>query len=305
MTAKKAISKKDMGGLGITNMADGSAATDASTKQQVDAAAAFGASLANRGSTTTDHTAINDWDTAIQSKRLDQFTAPNTDVAWNSHKITSLLDPSSAQDAATKNYVDTSLATATAGLVFKGKVRAATATNVSVTSAPSTIDGVTPTAGDVFLLTGQTTGSENGPRVWTAAGAAMAYASNWNTTALASPGSLWVVQQGSFDNQLAILSNDTFTLGTTTGTFVFLNPAAASDNDTGYTTTSPMVSAGATWTVTHNLGSKAITVAVYRTASPFDEVEVYITRDTTNTIGITPDIAMASGEYSVVVSKVV
>lgn len=305
MTAKKAISQKDMGGLKITNQADGTSATDSATKQQVDAAQAFGASLANRGSTTTDHTAINDWDTAIQSKRLDQFAAPNTDVAWGSHKITGLLDPTSAQDAATRNYVDSSVATLSAGLVFKGKVRAATAANVSVTSAPTTIDGVTPTAGDVFLLTGQTTGTENGPRVWTASGAAMAYATNWNTTALATPGSLWVVQQGSFDNQLAIMSNDTFTLGTTTAAFVFLNPASAADNDTGYTTTSPAVSAGATWTVTHSLGSKAITVAVYRTASPFDEVEVYITRDTTTTIGITPDIAMASGEYTVVIQRVI
>jgi hypothetical protein len=305
MTAKKAISQKDMGGLKVVNMADGSSTTDGATKQQVDAAAAFGASLANRGSTTTDHTAINDWDTAIQSKRLDQFAAPTSAVAWNSQKITGLLDPSSAQDASTKNYVDNAVAALSAGLVFKGKVRAATASNVSVTSAPATIDGVTPTAGDVFLLTGQTTGAENGPRVWTAAGAAMAYASNWNTTALASPGSMWVVQQGSFDNQLAILSNDSFTLGTTTGTFVFLNPAASADNDTGYTTTSPVVTAGNTWTVTHGLGSKAITVAVYRTASPYDEVEVYITRDTTTTIGITPDIAMASGEYTVVVQKVI
>jgi hypothetical protein len=304
MTAKKAVSGKDMNSLPINNLATATTSDQAVNKGQMDTQSTADRSRANHTGTQLAAT-ISDFDTQVRLSRLDQLTAPTGSVNLNSQKIISLLDPTSAQDAATKNYVDSSVSTSAAGLVFKGKVRAATAANVSVTSAPATIDGVTPTAGDVFLLTGQTTGSENGPRVWTAAAAAMAYATNWNTTALATPGSLWVVQQGTFDNQLAIMSNDTFTLGTTTAAFVFLNPASAADNDTGYTTTSPSVTAGTTWTVTHSLGSKAVTVAVYRTASPFDEVDVYITRDTTTTIGITPDIAMASGEYTVIVSKVV
>lgn len=304
MTAKKAVSGKDMNSLTINNLGTATTSDQAVNKGQMDTQSTADRSRANHTGTQLAAT-ISDFDTQVRTSRPEQLTAPTGSLSMNTQKIVNLLDPTGAQDAATRNYVDSSVATLSAGLVFKGKVRAATAANVSVTSAPTTIDGVTPTAGDVFLLTGQTTGTENGPRVWTASGAAMAYATNWNTTALATPGSLWVVQQGSFDNQLAIMSNDTFTLGTTTAAFVFLNPASAADNDTGYTTTSPAVSAGATWTVTHGLGSKAVTVAVYRTASPFDEVEVYITRDTTTTIGITPDIAMASGEYSVVVSKVV
>jgi len=304
MTAKKAVSGKDMNSLPINNLGTATTSDQAVNKGQMDTQSTADRSRANHTGTQLAAT-ISDFDTQVRTSRPEQLTAPTGSLSMNTQKIVNLLDPTGAQDAATKNYVDSSVATSAAGLVFKGKVRAATAVNVSVTSAPSTIDGVTPTAGDVFLLTGQTTGSENGPRVWTAAAAAMAYAANWNTTALATPGSLWVVQQGSFDNQLAIMSNDTFTLGITTAAFVFLNPASAADNDTGYTTTSPVVSAGATWTVTHSLGSKAVTVAVYRTASPFDEVEVYITRDTTTTIGITPDIAMASGEYTVVVQRVI
>lgn len=304
MTAKKAVSAKDMNGLKIVGLGAGATATDAVNKGQMDTADTAGLSRANHTGTQLANT-ISDFTTAVRLNQLDQLAAPVGDLSIASHKLINVLDPTVAQDAATKNYVDTSISSMSAGLVFKGKVRAATAANVSVTSAPAAIDGVTPANGDVFLLTGQTTGTENGPRVWTAAGAAMAYATNWDTTAEASPGSLWVVQQGSFDNQLAIMSADAFTLGTTTATFVFINPAAAADNDTGYTTTSPVVSAGATWTVTHSLGSKAVTVAVYRTASPFDEVEVYVTRDTTTTIGITPDIAMASGEYTVIVQKVV
>lgn len=304
MSSMKAVSAKDMNSLKIVNLADGAAATDAATVGQMNVQSTADRSRQNHTSTQLAAT-ISDFNTAVRLNALDQLAAPVGDLSVATHKLINVLDPTAAQDAATKSYVDASISTFSGGLVFKGKVRAVSATNVSVTSAPATIDGVTPAANDVFLLIGQTTGTENGPRVWTAAGAAMNYAANWATTALASPGSLWVVQQGTYDNQLAIMSADVFTLGTTAATFVFLNPAASADNDIGYTTTCPAVTAGTTWTVTHNLNSKAITVAVYRTASPFDEVEVYITRDTTTTIGITPDIAMASGEYTVVVQKVI
>lgn len=37
--------------------------------------------------------------------RIDQLATPTADVAWGSHKITGLLDPTAAQDAATQNYV--------------------------------------------------------------------------------------------------------------------------------------------------------------------------------------------------------
>jgi hypothetical protein len=304
MTATKAVSAKDMNGLKVVNMGDGSAATDAVTKQQLDANSTADRSRANHTGSQLAST-ISDFATAVRLNALDQLAAPTGDLSIASHKLTNVTNPTGLQDAATKSYVDSSVGAVSGGLAFKGAVRAASAANVSVTSAPSTVDGVTPTTGDVVLLAAQTTGSEGGPWVWTSAGSAMTRPTNWDTTAEALPGSLWVIIQGTYDNQLVVLSNDTFTLGTTTPTFVFINPAAASDNDSGYTTTSPSVTAGTTWTVTHSLNSRAVTIAVYRSASPWDEVDVYVTRDTVNAIGVTPDIAMASGEYTVVVSKVV
>lgn len=303
MTAVKAVSSKDMNGLKIVNIGDGTASSDAVSKGQVDTASTNDRSRANHTGTQLAAT-ISDFNTAVRLNRIDQLAAAGADVNLNTHKLTNVTDPASAQDAATKFYVDAAINALSGGLVFKGKVRAVATTNVSVTAAPATIDSVTPAAGDVFLLTGQTTGTENGPWTWSSAAAAMTRPANFDTTAEAVPGSLWVVTEGTYDNQLAILANDAFTLGTTTGTFAFLNPGAA-DNDTGYTTTCPSVSAGSTWTVTHNLGSKAIQASVYRTASPFDEVDVYLTRDTINAIGVTPDIAMASGEFTIVVARVV
>lgn len=305
MAAKKSLSQKDMNSQKIINLLAGATnTTDAANTAQVQTAQDFAISRANHTGTQLAAT-ISDFNTAVRLNRLDQMAAPTGAVSMGSQQITNVADPSSAQHAATQAYVLAQVSALSAGLVFKGAVRAAASTNINIASAPSTIDGVTPTAGDVFLLTGQTTGTQNGPYVWTAAAAVMNRATNWDTTGEATPGSLWVVQQGTFDNQLAIMSNDTFTLGSTTATFVFLNPAAASDNDSSYTETCGAITGGAAWTVTHNLGHKNVHVTVYRTASPFDEVDVQVTHDSTTAVNIRPDINLASGEYTAYVSRIV
>ena len=53
---------------------------------------------------------VSDFDTQVRTSRLDQMAAPTTDVSLNTHKLTSVTDPTLAQDAATKNYVDTTVA---------------------------------------------------------------------------------------------------------------------------------------------------------------------------------------------------
>lgn len=305
MAAKSGLSAKDMNSQKIINLGVGTAnTTDAASTADVRVARDDARSLNNATGTLSPVTTfIPTFDTQVRTNRLDQMAAPTASVAFGSQKITGLADPTTAQEGATKAYVDAATSALSAGLVFKGAVRAVSTTNVNIASAPSTIDGVTPTAGDVFLLTGQTTGTQNGPYVWTAAAAVMNRATNWDTTGEATPGSLWVVQQGTFDNQLAIMSNDTFTLGSTTATFVFLNPAAV-DNDSSYTETCGAITGGAAWTVTHSLSSKNVHVTVYRTASPFDEVDVQVTHDTTAAVKIWPDVNLASGEFTVYVSRI-
>ena len=53
------------------------------------------------------HTDIDDFDAGVQANRLDQMAVPTASVNLNTQKIIGLLDPTLAQDAATKNYVDT------------------------------------------------------------------------------------------------------------------------------------------------------------------------------------------------------
>lgn len=298
MAARKSASQLDMNNLKIINLATATTAGDAVDKTLHDTDIASAKSRATHTGTQLAAT-ISDFNTAVRTNSLDQLAVPAADLNLNSRRLTSVLDPASLQDAATKNYVDTQLAGVVSGQVLKGSVRVATTANITLATPGATIDGVTLNSGDVVLLTGQSTASANGPYVWTGASAALTRATNWDTSAEAVLGSYWIVREGTQADKFALLTNDTaITLGTTNLTFAFIGATAAW---TGYTATSPAVAAGGTWTVTHNKGTKTLNWSVYRTASPYDDIQVYGVRTDTNTLTITPDIAMAAGEYTAVV----
>lgn len=94
----------------------------------------------------------------VKSVRLDQFAAPNTSVSFGTQLITNVLDPVSAQDAATKAYVDS----VAQGLNVKAACLTASTVNISTLSGLLTIDGITLTAGDRVLVKNQTAAEENG-----------------------------------------------------------------------------------------------------------------------------------------------
>ena len=58
---------------------------------------------------------ITDLASTVKAYRLDEFATPNTSVALGLNKLTGVSDPTLAQDAATKSYVDTSISNLIAG----------------------------------------------------------------------------------------------------------------------------------------------------------------------------------------------
>lgn len=95
--------------------------------------------------------------TAGASASISDLSVPTADVAWNAKKITDLADPTLAQDAATKYYVDS----VAQGLNVKNAVLVATVGNITL-SGTQTIDGTAVIAGNRVLVKNQSLPQDNG-----------------------------------------------------------------------------------------------------------------------------------------------
>lgn len=115
---------------------------------------------------------ISDFDAQVRKSRLDQMAAPGANVSWAEKKITSLVTPTEALDAANKEYVDTAASAAAAGLSIKNPAAYASTANITTTKAEALkLEGTTPlkidgselyAEGTRLLLKNQSTESRNG-----------------------------------------------------------------------------------------------------------------------------------------------
>lgn len=174
------------------------------------------------------------------STRLDTIAAPTGSVSLNSQRIVSLLDPSGAQDAATKNYVDTFAQ----GLDSHPSVHAATTANIAnvLSGAPNTLDGVTLAANDRVLVKDQTTPAQNGiytiTTLGTGANGVWARAVDQDTWAEVPSAYVWV-EMGTTqaDTGWTCTSDPGGTLGTTAITWVQFSSAGTNIAGAGLTKT--------------------------------------------------------------------
>jgi hypothetical protein len=278
---------------------------------------------------------ISDFDTQVRTSRLDQMAAPTADLNINSHKLTSVTDPTSAQDAATKAYVD-SVAT---GLDVKASVRVATtaalASNTrsgniltaSANGALASIDGVSLSVSDRLLVKNEATGANNGIYTVTSLGSGgtpwtMTRATDADSSTEVTPGLFVFAEEGTTngDTGWVLTTNQTVTLNTTALTFTQFSGAGTYTAGTGLTLTGGVFAqdtangygvrkyatdvgdgSSTAITVTHNLGTKDVWVTIYDKSTPFATLYTDVEMATTNTVTLRFATAPTTNQYRAVV----
>lgn len=154
--------------------------------------------------------------------------------------ITGVPDPTNAQDAANKQYVDN----VAQGLDVKASVVAATTANITL-SAPQTIDGVSVVAGDRVLVKNQSTAADNG--IYIADNAGWSRSSDMNTWTEV-PGAFVFVEQGTVnaDTGWVCTSNAGGTIGVTAMNWSQFSGAGT------YTATGGITLTGSVFSITTN-----------------------------------------------------
>lgn len=136
-----------------------------------------------------------------------------------SQRIVSLADAISNTDAATWGQV----LNLVNGLNWGPHVRGVATTNLSVSSAPSTVDGITAAAGDRYLFTAQTAPAENGPWVYVSSGAAMTRPADYTGTIPAKSARTYAVTEGTYADKAFTMQTDVaITVGTTSTAWVLV-----------------------------------------------------------------------------------
>ena len=275
---------------------------------------------------------ISDLASTVHAYRLDQFAAPTAILSLNSQRISNLADPVNPQDAATKNYVDVTIASASVGIDNKASVRVVAVANVASLSGLPTIDGITLVANDRVLLTAQTTASANGTYVVGAG--AWTRALDADGAGEITPGAFWYVEEGTIyaRSQWRCTNTGAVNIGATNivinqfGTTADLTPGnglqAAGNTWSVKPTTGIAVSAAGvgidtsvvvrkfaqtigdgvatSYTVTHNLGTQDVMTQVREVATN-NVVEVDIQNNGVNTVVIAFASAPAANAYRVLV----
>jgi hypothetical protein len=271
---------------------------------------------------------------AMSNVPLDYWGNPDGNIVMDSHKITSLLDPTAAQDAATKNYVDTTFA-GSGALIYQGGYNATTAApsagvkqgwtyavTVAGTGSPAGFWSPTLEVGDL-IIANQDTPVDAGD--WTEINKNIDVATDTvlgivNVPAAGglsiSSGAVSLPNVGT----AATVGGVSKSLVLTTDTKGRVSSANAGDIQIAASQVTNFcaevescqtarekvgtIGSASSWTITHNFGTRNVVVTVYQNSGSYQEVKTTITRPTVNTVVISVAFAVGANAYNYMLQQV-
>lgn len=246
-------------------------------------------------------------------------------------RILNLPDAVDPQEPATLAQLNS----AVEGLAWKDGARVSTQGNLNLAAPGSSIDGVTMAAGDRVLVRAQTADEDNGIYSWNGSAVAMSRTLDASTFAELEQAVI-TVEEGTDAGVTFRQSEVNGTLGSdpvlwaafgtsapaaseTTAGIAEIATQAETDagvDDARFVTPAKLAAfagrklkysallgdgSNTSYTITHNLGTRDVTVMVRAAASPYDEVFCDVEHTSTNAITLLFDEAPTTNELSVTV----
>jgi hypothetical protein len=230
--------------------------------------------------------------------------------------VTGLPTPVNASDATPKSYVDSAIE----GINWKDSARVATQSNINLSSPGSSIDGITLTNGDRVLVIAQTTQSQNGIYVFNGASTPMTRALDANSFNELEQATITVEEgtnagatyrqtqvNGTIDSSNIIFTvfggNIPDATESTSGKIEIATQSEVNAGTDDQRAITPLKLANYTgllrkiaqnigdgsntsYTVTHNLNTRDVKVAVFPNSGNYDDVWVEVRRPTVNAVAI-------------------
>ena len=255
-----------------------------------------------------------------------------TDYDFNNvSRITNLPNATSDQEPATYAQLKSQIE----GLAWKDSVRVKTQANLDLSAPGATVDGISLSSGDRVLVATQSIGSQNGIYVWNGAATPATRALDASTFAELEA-AVVTVEEGTDAGTSWRQTEVNGTIDSTTVTFTafgVVTPAASestagkieiatqAETDAGTDdqraitplklknwslapkrySTDVGDGSNTSYTITHNLGTRELTVVVYRNSGNYDEVECEVRHTSSTALTLVFSSAPTSNQFRVVV----